>query len=196
MRHSLAVSHLIELPFGRDRRFLANAGRAAQAIIGGWSLAGLVVVRSGEPFTVTQGSDVNDDGDASRDRPALTVGSIGDLYNSNRITGAGRTQFLLPLAGAQARLGIPSDVSNPGLAIGRNSLRSPRARFYDVSLAKRFALTEGITLGFEINAFNLFNQVNFAAPVMVLTSPFFGQVTRSRVGTNPRQLQLGLKLSF
>jgi len=60
----------------------------------------------------------------------------------------------------------------------------------------RFALGERASLGFEINAFNVFNQVNFAAPVSALTSPFFGQATRTRVGSNPRQIQFGLKLSF
>jgi hypothetical protein len=196
VRHSLSISHLIELPFGHNRRFLANTGRFTNALLGEWSLAGIAVARSGEPFTITLGRDVNDDGDVSRDRPALLGGSLDDLFNRDRNAGAGRTQVLIPQAEANARLGAPTDVTNPSLAIGRNSLRSPRLRFYDVSLLKRFALGESVALGFEINAFNVFNQVNFAAPVSVLTSTFFGQSTRTRAGANPRQLQFGLKLTF
>lgn len=196
VRHNLTITHLIELPFGRNQRYLARANRFAQALLGGWSLAGIVVVRSGEPFTITLGQDVNDDGDISRDRPALFVGSLDDLYNRNPNAGSGRTQFLIPPAEAKARLGVPADVTDPSQAIGRNSFRSPRLRSYDVSLLKQFALSERATLGLEINAFNVLNQVNFAAPVAVLNSPFFGQSTRTRVGTNPRQFQFGLKLRF
>jgi len=84
-RHHLVIAHTIDVPF-RSRRLLL------QSFAGGWSLGGLLQARSGEPFTVTLGRDVNDDGDATTDRPALS-GALGDLYAAK---GAGRVQFLVP----------------------------------------------------------------------------------------------------
>jgi hypothetical protein len=68
--------------------------------------------------------------------------------------------------------------------------------FYDLALIKRFALKEGVSLGFEANFFNIFNQANFGAPINTLTNPRFGQITSTLVGTTPRQIQFGLKLAF
>jgi hypothetical protein len=53
-----------------------------------------------------------------------------------------------------------------------------------------------MAIALEINAFNIFNHANFDAPDADLSSPFFGQVTNTRLGTNPRQIQLGLKFTF
>jgi len=195
--HNLVISHVIELPFGRGRRLLSNSNRVANAIVGGWSLAGIAQIRSGQPFSVTLGSDVNDDG-ATDDRPALLGGgSLGGLYAG----GLDKTQYLVPRPDAQRLLGAPAPVTDPFNNIGRNALRAPRVRFYDLSLIKRFALTESVALGFELNAFNVFNQANFAAPVASLADSRFGLITSTLSGgqssvSNPRQLQLGLKLTF
>jgi hypothetical protein len=167
----------------------------AEALLGGWSWNGILVLRSGEPFTVTLGRDVNDDGDASRDRPQLLSGKVSDFYASN-VKGGAFPQFLLSQTEANARLGVPTNITDPFTAMARNEFRSPSVRVYDASLLKRFRLSERFTLGFEANAFNLFNRAQFAAPVRVLTNPRFGRITSTRAGTNPRQLQFGLKLSF
>lgn len=194
--HNLAISHLIELPLGRGRALLSNANRFANAVIGGWSLAGIAVLRSGQPFTVTLGSDVNDDG-ATDDRPMLLSGNLSNLYASN----TARTQYLIPRAAAQALLGTPVPVTDPFVPIARNAFRARAVKSYDLSLIKRVSLTERVALGFEVNAFNVFNNVNFAAPVSALNNARFGEITSTLAGShgssaNPRQLQLGLKLNF
>ncbi len=195
VRHNLTISHVFELPFGKGRQFLSNLNGVAEALLGGWSWNGILVLRSGDPFTVTLGRDVNDDGDASRDRPQLLSGNVNDFYASNVKSGA-FPQFLLPQTDANARLGVPGNVTDPFAAMRRNEFRSPSVRLYDAALLKRFRLTERFTLGFEANAFNLFNRAQFAAPVRVLSNTRFGRVTNTRTGTNPRQIQFGLKLSF
>jgi hypothetical protein len=87
-------------------------------------------------------------------------------------------------------------VTDPFSVIARNAFRAPSVRFYDVSLIKKFALTKRASLGVEINAFNVFNQALFAAPTASSSSAFFGLITASTPGTNPRQLQFGLRLAF
>jgi hypothetical protein len=193
VRHNLTISHLIELPFGKGRRLLGGADGFVNALIGGWSLAGLAVARSGEPFNVVRGIDYNDDGDAANDRPALISGKLGELYANESLS---RTQYLLPQTDALARLNTPSNVADPFAVIARNAFRAPRIAYYDLSLIKQFQITENMRLGFEANAFNLFNRANFSAPNANLTSALFGRITGSRIGTNPRQIQFGLKLNF
>jgi hypothetical protein len=75
VRHNLTISHLLEVPVGRGRAVLGDAGGIVNALVGGWSVAGLAVLRSGEPINILRGIDFNDDGDASMDRPAEASGT-------------------------------------------------------------------------------------------------------------------------
>jgi hypothetical protein len=196
VRHNLTISHVVDLPFGQGRRFFSTANGLAGALIGNFSLTGIMRLTSGTPFTVTRGSDDNDDGDSTFDRPALLTGTVDDLYTRGS---DGRTQFLVPVDVARTRLGIPNPVTDPFAAMSRNTFRSPSLMTYDVSLIKRFALGENVRLGFEINAFNVFNRVNFSLPVANLfvsgaPNQTFGEVQSTR--TPPRQLQFGTRLEF
>lgn len=192
VRHNLVISHLFELPVGKGRLLLSNANRFADALLGGWSLAGIAVVRSGQPFNVTLGRDANDDG-VTDDRPMLLSGSLNALYGGG---GGERTQYLIPQTQAAALLGVANPITDPFVSIARNVLRAPAVKFYDVSLLKRIALRERVMLNLELNAFNVFNRAQFAAPVASLSDARFGRVTSTVGNTNPRQLQLGVKLMF
>jgi hypothetical protein len=185
VRHSLVVSHLLDLPFRSNRRWM-------NGLVSGWSLAGIFVARSGEPFSLRLGPDVNDDGNAFSDRPALSSGSVDDLYAQS----GDRTQYLVPKADADLRLGIPGSVTDPFAMMPRNALRSPWMRTYDASVRKRITMGPGRELSLELNAFNVFNWVNFAAPLEILSDANFGRIQRTRTGSNPRQLQFGAKFVF
>lgn len=193
IRHYLVGSWLWELPFGRGRRFLSRSSRPVSAIASGWMLSGLLVRRGGEPVDLRVGRDINGDGDATRDRPALLQGSLGDLYAAGKY---GKTQWLIPLAEAGARLGNPSDPANPFATVARNALRSPAATNLDLSLFRRFSLAESLELGVEANVFNIFNHANLAAPISTLSDARFGVITATRRGYNPRQIQFGVRLQF
>jgi hypothetical protein len=186
VRHSLVVSHLLDLPFRSNRRWINN-------MIAGWTLAGIFVARSGEPFSLRLGPDVDDDGNAFSDRPALVNGANGDLYANGQFD---RTQYLIPKSEADLRLGVPDPVTDPFAMMPRNALRSPWLRQYDVSVRKRLSIGSRRDLSLELNAFNVFNWVNFAMPIEILSDANFGRVTRTRTGSNPRQIQFGAKLTF
>src|SRR5882757_7447492 len=46
---NLAISGTYELPFGHERKYLANSNGFVDAVIGGWQLQPLIVLRSGVP---------------------------------------------------------------------------------------------------------------------------------------------------
>lgn len=192
IKHNLTISHLVELPFGRGRRFLSNASGFVQALIGGYSLAGIAILRSGQPFSIILAGDLADIG-AFSIRPGLLSGNLSDLYAGG---GNSRTQYLVTADIARSILGTPSNVNDPFSSIERNAFRAPSVYTYDVSLIKRFYITERVQVGLEVNAFNVFNRTNFGAPNTNLSSAFFGQVSGLAPGTTPRQLQFGLKLNF
>lgn len=189
--HVFVLSAVAELPFGKGRRWGSGWSGIGEALLGGWSLSGLVQVRSGPPFETTLGVDANDDGYFD-DRPAIVSGAPGDLYRRS----GEKTQFLLPLAEARQRLTTPANVADPFATLRRNALRGDRMEIVDAALSKRFALTERVALTVEGNLFNLLNRATFAVPNSNLTSPFFGVVTGTLRTATPRQVQLGARISF
>lgn len=137
---------------GRGRWLLGDAKGALNAALGGWSLTGLAVIRSGEPVNIVRGVDFNDDGDATADRPALVSGQLSDLYARG---GPERTQYLLPQAEALARLATPTTV-DPFAMIERNALRAPintltNPRFGQITSALSGANPRQIQFGLKVS---------------------------------------------
>lgn len=135
-------------------------------------LGGILQLRSAFPFDVVSGRDTNNDSRLG-DRP--------DLDPNGSFPTNGVTQY--------GRFSIP--VNRPG-TLGRNGFRGPNFRQLDIRLSK--ALQFG-TRRFEIiaEAFNATNRVNFGAYTGNIQSAFFG---RSQSASDPRQVQLGLRVDF
>ena len=55
--HNFAVSAGWELPVGRGKRFLGDAGGVTEALLGGWQMQAILILRSGRPFTPTIAAD-------------------------------------------------------------------------------------------------------------------------------------------
>lgn len=193
IRHNLTISHVVELPVGRGRRMGSNMSRALDYLIGGFSLAGMAQLRTALPVYLSSGIDYADVGIATSPRPALRQGSLTDLYSNGRFD---KTQFWLPKAEADQRLGNPINITDPFAVTRRNALFGPGVRFYDLSVIKKILLRESKHLGFEANFFNIFNRAILGPPIAVLSDSRFGRVTGTLPGTNPRQVQLGVKLVF
>ena len=95
--------------------------------------------------------------------------------------------FLLPAAGFYGNL-------------GRNTLTGPGLANVDVSLNKRFRVTERVSVQFRTEVFNLLNHPNFSIPSQRTVFSSSGRVNSAgritSTSTPSRQLQFGLKLSF
>jgi hypothetical protein len=61
--------------------------------------------------------------------------------------------------------------------LGRNVIRGLPAWQVDLALRRQFKLTEGFSLRFRAEAFNIFNHPNFGVINANLTSTTFGQAT-------------------
>lgn len=201
------VSHFTyEVPFFKDNRWL-----------GGWVATGIVAVQSGVPFSVFHGGeDANADGYFVDRAVFIGSGPISGVINNSGSPADGyfdATQFegMVTRAG---RLG-PAAACGPGNGVvvsatqwwcdgtsGRNVLEGPGFSNVDFGLHKKFRITEGSTLQFQANAFNLFNHPNFGLPVSNLGSSQVGRSIATVVpaggpgASGARVIQLALRFDF
>lgn len=167
-----------ELPFGKGKRFLSNANGFTNALLGGWQMQGIVVLRTGRPFTPTISRDVSNTGIGSQ-RPNR-IGS-GQLANPTISNWFDKTAFTVP---ANFTYG------NSGADI----LREDRFKDLDFSMFKTFQLGERFQLQFRAEVFNLTNTPSFSAPGTNIDTASGGVVTSTV--SSARNIQFALKLNF
>jgi len=98
----------------------------------------------------------------------------------------------------------PSVFVNQGNAfgnLGRNAITGPGFSNFDFALLKNTKITEVVSGQLRFDAFDLFNQVNFANPVLTIGSSTTGLITSGTRfpagdGGTSRQIQISAKLIF
>ncbi len=166
------------LPFGRGKSYLSNVGSATDALLGGWQVQSILVLRSGRPFTPTISRDVSNTGIGGQ-RPNR-IGS-GKLANPIPTAWFDKTAFIVP---ANYTYGNS----------GANILREGNFRSLDFSLFKQFNIAERARLQFRAEAFNITNSPSFSAPGTNIDTASGGIVTSTI--SSPRQIQFALKLNY
>jgi hypothetical protein len=201
-----------ELPFGTEQRFSFHSS-VANKFISGWYSAGIFTASSGIPVYPTQGGNYgsalsSNSGSVGLIRTAsVSTGVHSNVDGSGGIGTAGApsaggsginlfanpqqaaASFRVPLLSVDGRTGE----ANPIYGLGFWN--------FDMRVGKVTSITEGVKVEFSADAFNLFNNVNFANPSLDLTNPAgFGVVTATQLFTNrntsARYLQLGLRVEF
>ena len=162
-------------------------------IVGGWQTNGVLSLRSGFPFTVTQGGDLNTGGPVRPDR--LRDGKLEDPT---------RKLWFDTQAFQRVTCNLPNrqDLCHLGSA-GYNILDSPGQVGLDFSMYKNFQINERFKLQFRSEFFNATNTPYFGQPnnigfssinTIVPDAARQGEVRSLR--TAMRIIQFGLKLSF
>jgi Carboxypeptidase regulatory-like domain len=177
---NLAMSGTYELPLGHGRKFLASSPRAVDALLGGWQIQTIIVLRSGLPYTPVVGSDVANTGVGSQ-RP-----------NLNPLGGSATFQRSLKQWFDPTRY-VAASAQTYG-QVRANTLTSDMYRQYDASVFKNFALSGESILSFRAEFFNLPNTNSFNAPGATITSSSCCAVTTTSVPS--RDIQFALKYNF
>ena len=189
LKQQFNFNYSAELPFGKGRAFASNANRAVDALIGGWQVNGIFNVQDGFPFTVEAGTTITGNGDTHAvDLPNVNPNFTGQLYNKTSTT-----QYFNPAA---FLLPLPGTFGNAQ----RDGYIEPGFINMDMSLFKKFAITEHKGLELRAEAFNIGNHPNLGRPnPNVFSSSGAISATAGTIttlqGTN-RQLQFGLKFLF
>jgi Carboxypeptidase regulatory-like domain len=86
----------------------------------------------------------------------------------------------------------------PG-TLGQSTLRGPKALYFDMNLVKRIQITETKQFEVRIDAVNILNHPNFAAPTTSINSTSFGRITSlatELVGNGMRSFIINTRLNF
>ena len=207
-RHRIAGTSVAELPLGNRKLLLGNAPGLLNRIVSHWSLANTAFWTSGPPFSPTYAAGSVRECQADRDTGPCQPNIVGPVH----ITGD-RNAYFTTTNGVSLLAGVGN---SPGAAIGpwqrpapgtlgnagRNTLRGPSYVQWDVSLAKRFLITETVAVQFRWDVYNVLNKVNLGEPnpcVDCIASPTqvgAGQITSLSPGANQRQMQFALRVVF
>jgi len=174
-RHGLVTSVVWELPFAKHMK------GAGGYFLAGWALDGILTLRSGTHFNVTQSFD-GQNNDGLFERPNLVPGQVLTVpnqgptgwFNVNAFTGSTLTYGTSP----------------------RNPLVGPGTHALNLTLRKSFQMpfAESQRLEFRAETFNTTNTPQFSNPVSALGNSTFGRITSTKLDN--RQIQLALKYYF
>ena len=207
-RHTISGNYEYQLPIGHGQRLLGSIPKWADEVIGGWGTSGIVAFHTGYPFTsVTNGFPINFtqlgsavlSGPRSLVKEQIHVEALPSGQKALQLFANPQnaiSAFTFPFAGDQGE---------------RNTIHGPRYTNVDMALLKNFRLTEGTTLQFRAEAFNVFNHPSFNNPNLVpgaagsicsglcpninIQSPTtYGLITST--ASAPREMSLGLLLRF
>ena len=153
-----------------------------------WQISGIVVLRSGVPFTpVSSLGNSLSPGYSSIDRADVVPGVDWRLDNVSRNDQINKGYF------NQAAFRTPA-LGTRGTA-GRGIIRGPGYANNDFMVGRIFPIRELLRVQFRAEMFNAFNRVNLRSPVMDVDNPNFGKLLQGGA-LDPRIMQFGLKLLF
>jgi len=163
----------------------ANMQSPLRYLVGGWQTTGIWTLETGRPFNITLPFDnANVGARGNFQRPNV----VGDPFPNgwNKTYGPGGLYFN-PAAFASPP---PFQFGN----LGRNALRGPGFRNFDIGMFKNFNFTERLRLQYRAEFFNLFNNTNFNNPGGSFGTANFGRITGT--ANQQRSIQMGLKLYY
>jgi len=195
-----------ELPFGKGKMFSAG-NSLMDRIIGGWTTGGIFTYYTGTPACAI--NDASNFGSFFETGCAFTTTSLPSWGKNYNVTGSGGIAtsgninvFANPVAVYNSLL-FPqiSAAAAPGYHISYDQMHGFGYWNFDLSLNKKFAITERVGVNIGADAFNVFNHTTFNGPSLDLLNPSaFGVITSQYApGISPtgaRTLQLGARVEF
>ena len=179
IKHAFKVGYVYDLPFGRGRTFGSNINRAADAILGGWALEGIVQLQSGVASNLRTGTD------------RANVGKTNERPNLLRNPILPKGQRTVDKWFDTSAVAMP-DFYTWGNA-GAYVLEDDGRAVWDISIAKHFRFTEQHSLEFRGEFFNFPNHVDFGSPGTTVNTNSFGVISGA---TSARQIQFALRYAF
>jgi hypothetical protein len=186
IRHNLAASGVVELPFGRGKRWAQ--GGVAGALLGGWQINALSRFSTGTPVTpIAPATTLNAPGSGQFADCLGPVARIGE-----------RTEWW-----DRTNLANPNTVSPNAPRFGTcgtGVLRGPGLINVDMGVFRRFQINERFNVQFRGEAFNISNTPHFANPNADVASGNFGLIgdvqNTGREGNDQRFFRLGVRIGF
>jgi hypothetical protein len=182
---------MYQLPFGKDRQFLANSNKLVNGVLGGWQISTVTLLQTG-PWETPQTSP-------TQDQSGTNILGRGAQLRPDRI-GNGNISNPGPDGWFDINAFVPTPdgagrIGNAGVGI----LEGPGSVAVSGGLSKTFMIREHVKLRFEASFTNILNHPNFAPPSTDISSPdTFGKTSsvQSSQNSGNRTGQLALRLDF
>ncbi len=194
--HILKAALTWDLPLGKGKTLLNGTNRVVNAVVGGWTVSGILNYSSGTPLghPNSRVTPVGWNGPGVWANFKAPAGGFKGIFNPDTFNPANPNdpgnRFFDPSAFSDAS---PQSLGNsPNLF---PQVRMLTTFSEDASLIKRFSIREGMSLQFRMEMLNLFNRHFFAGPSMNMNDAFFGNITRTGGGSN-RTGQFGIRLDW
>jgi hypothetical protein len=218
IRNVFHISGTYELPVGQNKKYLANANKFTNNVIGGWSINWITTLQGGQPIflscpsSTTSGTNCFDLPVAGQSQKlGLHTDSNGVLnwfgnpkaFNQPCLLGPGGNPIPNTPTGCVPLTGLAVLGGRPAISVG------PGFHRLDFSAFKGFQLSDRFSMQFRAEFFNIVNHPNFNAPNFGgngvtsignsgnFTSSTFGEIGSTRDAPyDPRQIQFALKLYY
>jgi hypothetical protein len=201
IRHLFRFENVLELPFGRGRRFASDAPRGVDLVIGGWQWNNNITVSSGPVYSVVIGGQRPDlIGDPT---PTAAQRARGLEFNPDAFSFP-----VTPIYGGAPCSRTTSSGSERCFGnLGRNTFRGQAMEFWDSSIFKNIpvpAISEDFRVQLRVQAYNVLNHINRFVPNRDVNFSIQNgvrayndvNVGRDTALQNPRQLEFSIKLLF
>ncbi len=175
--HRITASGILELPFGRGKRWGSDWSAFADALLGGWQGSGMFQYQSGQVLNFD--SNYLFRGDPNSVALPADQRSIDRWFNTSGFETNSQKQLDGNYRTAPRQF--------PGL-------RSQPVNLWDLSILKNFSIREGVRFQIRGEFLNTFNHAQFEMPERDPTKSNFGKI--SQQANLARNIQFGLKLIF
>jgi hypothetical protein len=217
-RQDFRTNGTFELPFGPGKLLARQSSGIVARLIEGWQMSWIVDLASGEPTNITAQSMLYANGvpdivgkfDPSDGQVQWKDGDLAGNYFGNayhrvpdpqcsRIAPVLQTAnpsvcTLSAIADASGNIVLQNPLPGTRGNLGQNVIEMPGAWSLDTSMGKNVKLSESKRLNFRMDATNILNHPQPAAPDLNIngSNPFGNIATK----TGQRQFQLQVRLEF
>lgn len=190
IRHGFKVNWIYELPFGRGKWLGGGVNKIGDLLIGGWEFHGAARLQSGSPFSLGAANlvgmtreDLQKQVKVRKEPNLLAFYLPQDIIDNTRraygsLTGSPTGKYIEPV-----------NYNNPVAFGGQRGISNivlygPAFQRWDLSVIKKFKITETANFEFRAEFLNAFNNINFlvGSPnndvnILGVGGTTFGQIT-------------------
>lgn len=154
-----------------------------------WQIAPLISLNSGQPLTITDGTDVALTGTAARPNVVPGVVTVPGTFLQYFNTAAFAGSCALADYKSNPYCQVPGTFGNAG----RDIIHAPGTIQWDMAISRLFRIKERWSAEVRGDFFNIMNHANLGSPSTAINSTTFGQITGFG---GPRLIQLAMKIYF
>jgi hypothetical protein len=180
-RHNFTLAGTYELPFGKGRKIGGDWTGVTNAVLGNWDVHGIIQVRTGFAYTVSDGAGQSLQATRSIERPDRVCDGKTDASGPDDVW-------------ADINCFQHAPAGQFGTA-GHNIMTGPGYWNVDLGVSKSLYIDDKRYFTFRVEAFNAFNHPNWGAPNSDISDPgSFGRINGTF--SAPRIIELVLKFNY